>query len=182
VPCYAWSTSPLRRYTDLVNQWQILACVRHGATAALVAPFKPKDAQLFGVISAFDAIYTAYNQFQNGLERYWTLRYVQQEDITEITATLIKDGLVRADTLPLVLPVMGADGMERGTALRIKLGAADLMTLEISGTVLERLDAQAHAQGADEDADEDLPATGVTLAIDLQDDPSETPAAEPSAS
>ena len=182
VPCYAWSTSPLRRYTDLVNQWQIMACVRHGATAALVAPFKPKDAQLFGVISAFDATYTAYNQFQNGLERYWTLRYVQQEDITEITATLIKDGLVRADTLPLVLPVMGADGMERGTALRIKLGAADLMTLEISGTVLERLDAQAHAQGADEDADEDLPATGVTLAIDLQDDPSETPAAEPSAS
>ena len=182
VPCYAWSTSPLRRYTDLVNQWQIMACVRHGATAALVAPFKPKDAQLFGVISAFDATYTAYNQFQNGLERYWTLRYVQQEGITEITATLIKDGLVRADTLPLVLPVMGADGMERGTALRIKLGTADLMTLEISGTVLERLDTQAGAETSDDETEEDLPATGVTLAIDLQDDPTETPAGEPGAS
>jgi exoribonuclease-2 len=41
VPCYAWSTSPLRRYTDLVNQWQIIACARHGKTAALAAPFKP---------------------------------------------------------------------------------------------------------------------------------------------
>ena len=24
VACYAWSTSPLRRYTDLVNQWQLV--------------------------------------------------------------------------------------------------------------------------------------------------------------
>ena len=30
---YAWSTSPLRRYPDLVNQWQILACIAHGVTA-----------------------------------------------------------------------------------------------------------------------------------------------------
>jgi len=28
------STSPLRRYTDLVNQWQIIAAARHGRTAA----------------------------------------------------------------------------------------------------------------------------------------------------
>jgi exoribonuclease R len=41
---YAWSTSPLRRYTDLVNQWQILACAEHGVTAPLVAHFKQKDA------------------------------------------------------------------------------------------------------------------------------------------
>ncbi|MBP6852774.1 MAG: RNB domain-containing ribonuclease, partial [Rhodoferax sp.] len=51
VRCYAWSTSPLRRYTDLVNQWQIIACARHGKTAALAAPFKPKDAELFSIIS-----------------------------------------------------------------------------------------------------------------------------------
>ena len=48
---YAWSTSPLRRYTDLVNQWQIIAAARHGRTAALAAPFKPKDAALFSIIS-----------------------------------------------------------------------------------------------------------------------------------
>jgi exoribonuclease-2 len=47
VPQYAWATSPLRRYVDLVNQWQIIACARHGRTAALVAPFKPKDARCF---------------------------------------------------------------------------------------------------------------------------------------
>lgn len=42
VKSYAWATSPLRRYVDLVNQWQIIACARHGKTAALAAPFKPR--------------------------------------------------------------------------------------------------------------------------------------------
>jgi exoribonuclease-2 len=57
VKSYAWSTSPLRRYTDLVNQWQIIAAARHGKTAALAAPFKPKDADLFSILSGFDAAY-----------------------------------------------------------------------------------------------------------------------------
>ena len=70
-------TSPLRRYVDLVNQWQIIACARHGRTAALAAPFKPKDAALFSIISAFDAAYAAYNDFQQAIERYWTLRWLR---------------------------------------------------------------------------------------------------------
>ncbi|MGS0759037.1 RNB domain-containing ribonuclease, partial [Roseateles sp. GG27B] len=77
----------LRRYVDLVNQWQIIACAKHGRTAALVAPFKPKDAQLFSIISGFDAAYAAYNGFQNGIERFWTLRYLVQNQITELTAS-----------------------------------------------------------------------------------------------
>ena len=28
VSCYAWMTSPLRRYVDLLNQWQLVAAVR----------------------------------------------------------------------------------------------------------------------------------------------------------
>ena len=74
VKSYAWSTSPLRRYTDLVNQWQIIAAARHGKTAALAAPFKPKDADLFSIISGFDAAYSAYNGYQGGMERFWTLQ------------------------------------------------------------------------------------------------------------
>jgi exoribonuclease-2 len=88
VKSYAWSTSPLRRYTDLVNQWQIIACARHGKTAALAAPFKPKDAELFSIISAFDAAYSAYNGYQAGMERFWTLKYLEQQGITELTATV----------------------------------------------------------------------------------------------
>ncbi|NBO77634.1 MAG: RNB domain-containing ribonuclease, partial [Betaproteobacteria bacterium] len=99
---YTWASSPLRRYVDLVNQWQIIACARHGRTAALAAPFKPKDAQLFSVVSSFDAAYTAYADFQRGIERYWTLRWLQQNEVTEVPATVLKDGLVRAEELPLM--------------------------------------------------------------------------------
>ena len=97
VKSYAWSTSPLRRYTDLVNQWQIIACARHGKTAALAAPFKPKDADLFSIISGFDAAYSAYNGYQGGMERFWTLKYLQQQASPNSSATVFKDNMVRAD-------------------------------------------------------------------------------------
>ncbi len=171
VKSYAWSTSPLRRYTDLVNQWQIIAAARHGRTAALAAPFKPKDAELFSIISAFDAAYTAYNAHQAGMERFWTLRHLQQAALTELTATVIKDGLVRADTLPLVLPVMGADGLPRGARVRVRLGHIDEITLDVHGTVTERLDdAAAVAEPEDsEDAESEAAAGPLTISVDLDD-------------
>jgi exoribonuclease-2 len=167
VPAYAWSTSPLRRYTDLVNQWQIIACVRHGKTAALAAPFRPKDAQLFAVISAFDAAYGAYNQFQNGMERYWTLHYLQQHAITELTATVIKDNLVRADELPLVLAVLGAEGLARGSQVRVRLGAIDDISLDVGGTVIERLEAPALSEEALEAEAEEDAELAAPLAIQM---------------
>ncbi|MCB4363743.1 RNB domain-containing ribonuclease [Hydrogenophaga taeniospiralis] len=173
VKSYAWSTSPLRRYVDMVNQWQIIACARHGKTAALAAPFKPKDANLFAIISSFDAAYTAYNGFQNGMERYWTLKHLQQAGISELTATLIKDNLVRADSLPLVLPVLGTEGLPRGAHVRVRLGDIDEMTLEVGGTVIERLDLpvdEVSDDSADEgDGDEGDLVAPLALAIDLDD-------------
>ena len=40
VDCYAWSSSPLRRYCDLLNQWQLLAC------CARSTPLPAKSADL----------------------------------------------------------------------------------------------------------------------------------------
>ncbi|MDP4301699.1 ribonuclease catalytic domain-containing protein [Leptothrix discophora] len=182
---YTWATSPLRRYVDLVNQWQIIACARHGSTAALAAPFKPKDTTLLAVISGFDAAYTAYNGFQNGMERYWTLRWLQQSGTTEITATAMKDGLVRADNLPLVLRAVGAESLPRGAHVRVRLGEPDLLTLDIGGSVVARLDdvpADADAAPGDDEADaeEGAAAAPLALAIDLADgDDAEAPAAAP---
>src|SRR5690606_21143152 len=67
VPHYAWCTSPLRRYVDLINQSQIIAAAQHGISARLVAPFKPKDADLFAIIGAFESQYTLWGEFQNRL-------------------------------------------------------------------------------------------------------------------
>ncbi|WP_424859820.1 MULTISPECIES: ribonuclease catalytic domain-containing protein [unclassified Tepidimonas] len=172
VPCYAWSTSPLRRYTDLVNQWQLIACARHGATAALAAPFKPKDAALMAIISAFDAAYTAYAQFQSSMERYWTLRYLRQHGITELEAAFLKDNLVRAETLPLVFAVLGTDGLQRGERVRVRLGAIDELTLEVTGTVIERLgDTEPVAEVEDtlEGEPDDALAAPLTIAVAVDD-------------
>lgn len=170
VKSYAWSTSPLRRYTDLVNQWQIIACARHGKTAALVAPFKPKDADLFSIISSFDAAYSAYNGYQGAMERLWTLRYVQQHGLTELVATLFKENMVRADDIPLVLPVLGAQGLPRGAKLRIKLGEIDLITLDVHGTVLERLDTVAAEESAENAEEDDEEVAGpIAIAVDVSD-------------
>ncbi len=175
VKSYAWSTSPLRRYTDLVNQWQIIAAARHGRTAALAAPFKPKDAELFSIISSFDAAYTAYNAHQAGMERFWTLKYLEQEGVDEVVGTLIKEGLVRADDLPLVVPVLGGHELARGARLRVKLGDVDPITLDVKGTVLQRLDAAPAAVEAEEEAEDEPVAGPIAIAVDVEDT-GETPA------
>jgi len=168
VKSYAWSSSPLRRYVDLVNQWQIIACARHGKTAALAAPFKPKDAELFSIISGFDAAYSAYNSFQNAMERFWVLKYVQQQGITDVEATLFKDNLVRADHLPLVLAAAGVQSLPRGARVRVRLGDIDLVALDIHGTVTERLDAEPGAD-VEDDLDEDTVAGPIAIAVDVND-------------
>ncbi len=184
VKSYAWATSPLRRYVDLVNQWQIIACVRHGKTAALAAPFKPKDADLFSIISSFDAAYSAYNGYQAGMERFWTLQYLRQNAITELDATVLKEGpggsfLVRADSLPLVLPVLGAQGLPRGARVRVKLGEIDDITLDVNGTLLARLDdaAQEAAPDAEGEDDEEATAGPIAIAVDVNEAEAPAPAA-----
>lgn len=183
VKSYAWATSPLRRYVDLVNQWQIIACARHGKTAALAAPFKPKDAELFGIISSFDGAYSAYNGYQAGMERFWTLKYLQQNAITELTATVIKEGmggglLVRADDLPLVFPVLGVTGLPRGAHVRVRLGEIDEIALDVSGTLIERLDSDAAAADDGAEDDEEAVAGPIAIAVDMNETDG-TPAADP---
>jgi exoribonuclease II len=172
---YVWATSPLRRYTDLVNQWQIIACARHGRTAALAAPFKPKDATLFSVISSFDAAYSAYNDFQNGIERYWTIQHLAQNHTSELDAVVMKDGLVRADKLPLVFKALGCETLPRGAKVRVRITGSDALTLEVHANLIARLDAEAATTGDEqegeegEEADEQASATPLALAIDVNE-------------
>jgi exoribonuclease-2 len=180
---YTWATSPLRRYVDLVNQWQIIACARNGRTAALVAPFKPKDAELFAVISNFDTAYSAYNGFQSSLERYWTLKYLGQQGITELDCAVMMNGLVRADTLPLVFNAIGADKLPRHAKVRVRVTGVDELTLDVHASVIARLDEatsdanQDAGQSEDEDDSEVLDNAGpLSLAIDVTD--ADAPAAD----
>lgn len=124
---YAWTSSPLRRYVDLVNQRQLLAHVR-GDTPAHQA----SGPELQAVIRDFETAYEAYNEFQRQMERYWTLRYLLQENITEATATVIREHLVRFDGLPLVTPVAALPELAPGTRVRLTIRSVDLLTLELA--------------------------------------------------
>ena len=184
---YTWATSPLRRYVDLVNQWQIIACARHGRTAALAAPFKPKDAALFSVISAFDAAYAEYNGFQSGIERYWTLQYLAQNGIAELDAAVMKDGLVRADTLPLVFRALGTESLPRGARVRVRITGCDLLTLDLHANLASRLDDPTttadDATVEEVEADDAGASAGpLTIAIDVSAEGTEPEAAPAAAS
>ena len=139
VPQYAWSTSPLRRYVDLINQGQIIAAAQHGVSARLVAPFKPKEADLFAIIGAFDAQYSAWGEFQSTMERYWCLRWLQQQQISEVTATVLREDLVRFDCAPLVTRIAGLPELERGANIRLAITGYDELSLDVQCRLTEIL-------------------------------------------
>lgn len=158
VPQYAWCTSPLRRYVDLVNQWQLIAAVEHGVSARLVAPFKPRDPDLFAIIGAFDAQYAAWSEFQNGMERYWCLRWLQQQGITRTTAHVLRDDLVRLAHAPMVTRVGGMPSLGRGTEVEVEIMGVDELTLEPDMRFIGQV---AGAEAASEDTLEEPPEPSV---------------------
>ncbi|MGC9163659.1 MAG: ribonuclease catalytic domain-containing protein, partial [Thiomonas sp.] len=183
VPQYAWCTSPLRRYVDLLNQSQLIACARFGKTALLQAPFKPRDPLLFAIVESFEDTYKAYATHQSALERYWTLRYLAQQELSTFEATVLRDGAVRVDGLPLVFTAVGAQDLPRNTRVRVQITGTDLITLEVFGRVLCQLDAPPPAATADsdaepeEDGEEDAVVLAAPISVDL--DSEDAPAAEP---
>lgn len=131
---YAWSSSPLRRYVDLVNQRQILSLVQEAAPT-----YGPRNDFLFATVRDFELTYDAYADFQRRMERYWCLRWLVQENITEITANVIRDDLARLQGLPLVVKASSLPPLPADTQVRFTLSNIDLLALEFhaeyAGTV-----------------------------------------------
>ena len=121
---YMWSSSPLRRYVDLVNQRQIIQLL-----AKAPPVYAKNDNALFAVLSNFDTAYTAYNEFQRQMERYWCLRWLQQEKIQHIEATLIRENLVRFIGIPLVGRFPSIPELPANTLVTLEIGEIDLLAL-----------------------------------------------------
>lgn len=138
VECYAWSSSPLRRYCDLVNQWQLVACLREEAP-----PFTAKSAEFLAALRDFELTYAAYAEFQRGMERYWCLRWLLQEDEREPAAVVLKENLVRLERIPLVLRVMGLPTQERGARVKLVIDGVDLLDAEARARCVELLAVEA---------------------------------------
>jgi exoribonuclease-2 len=124
---YTWSTSPLRRYVDLLNQRQILAVACEEAP-----PHAGNDPMLFAAVRDFELAYDAYNEFQRGMERYWCLRWMKQENIQEIDATVWRENLIRLDGLPFVAKVIGAPTLNPGERIRVAVAEIDLLDVDLT--------------------------------------------------
>ena len=145
VACYAWSTSPLRRYADLINQWQLIA-----ALTAKTAPFAPRSAELFAAMRDFDLTYAGYADFQRRMERYWCLRWLQQTDTSRFEGTLMRHvPNVRVDGLPLVVAVPSAPELPPGSRISLTLADPDLLDLSIQTRFESVLSADAADTGED---------------------------------
>ena len=136
VSCYAWSTSPLRRYVDLVNQRQILA-----AAVGEIPPHTASDPLLFAAVRDFELAYDAYNDYQRRMERYWCLRWIQQEGLTELDATAWRENLIRLDGMPFVARITGAPTLNPGDRVRVALSDIDLLDIDLTCRYLEPHDA-----------------------------------------
>jgi exoribonuclease II len=119
---YAWSSSPLRRYVDLVNQRQLVATLRGDAP-----PYPPKSADLLAVLRDFESTYAAYDEFQRGMEHYWCLRWLLQENVAVAPADVIREGLVRFADIPLVTRVVDLPDLAQGTRVMVEIAAIDLV-------------------------------------------------------
>ncbi len=117
---YAWASSPLRRYVDLINQRQLLALF-----AGRPAPYKAGDEALLAALREFELAYDAYAEFQRNMERYWCLRWIEQENANTLDATVLRDTLVRCDRLPLVLRVPSLHDVRTGDTVRLTVSRLD---------------------------------------------------------
>ena len=131
---YAWSSSPLRRYVDLVNQRQLLSVVREEAPV-----YPPRSELLFATVRDFELAYDAYAEFQRKMERYWCLRWLAQENREEMTARLIRDDLVRFDEIPFITRMAGLPPLAPGTALRLAIAERDELAVELRAELKEIL-------------------------------------------
>ncbi|MEW6314193.1 MAG: ribonuclease catalytic domain-containing protein [Pseudomonadota bacterium] len=138
---YLWSSSPLRRYADLVNQRQLVALLTHDPP-----PYQRNSADLLAAMRDFEVTYDAYLEFQRHMERYWCLRWLLQEQVSLIGATVIKENLVKLDHLPVLLRVASLPPeVPAGGRVELAPGEIDLLELGLECRYVRRLDAEGVA-------------------------------------
>jgi exoribonuclease-2 len=134
VDCYAWSSSPLRRYTDLVNQWQIVAVILGSSPA-----FAPRSTDLLEAMRDFELAYAEYLEFQRRNERYWCVRWLRQNNVHTTEAIVLRDNLVRLIDIPLIFKVPSLPPHLPGSKISLTITGSDLIDVEVDARYLTTL-------------------------------------------
>ncbi len=144
--CYAWMSSPLRRYVDLVNQWQLVA-----ALSAKKPPFARSSEVLLAALRAFEVTHARYDEYQRIMENYWCLRWLLQEAVAEASVVVVRENLVRFEELPLAARVPSLPALAAGTRVRVAVESVDLLERTVTCVYRETLPP---GSGVPADADE----------------------------
>ena len=124
---YMWSSSPLRRYVDMLNQRQIIAMLRDEEPA-----YPKNDPVLYTTMRDFDTMYGIYGEFQKSMERYWCLRWLQQEKIEQTEAIVLRENLVKLPDIPLVFRVPSLpESLLANTRVQLDIVSIDLLDLNL---------------------------------------------------
>jgi exoribonuclease-2 len=122
IACYAWMSSPLRRYVDLVNQWQLAASL-----LGRRPPFTRTSEGLLTAMRAFEITYARYDEHQRVMETYWSLRWLMQEGREDVQGSVIRENLVRLEGMPMVIRVSSLPELSSGTRVRLTVRGIDLI-------------------------------------------------------
>ncbi len=151
VPQYAWCTSPLRRYVDLVNQRQLISAVM-----GREAVYRPSDTDLFSIVSNFTMTYTAYGEFQRKMERYWSLRWLEQEKCETLEAVVVKGELIRIEGLPFTQRMPGLPELPRGQKILLDIHGMDYVDVLLDASLREVLNETDEEALDDEELDAEV--------------------------
>jgi exoribonuclease-2 len=146
---YAWSTSPLRRAVDLINQRQIIS------VAQTTSPAYPHNSDALTThMRNFELTYKAYSEFQIRMERYWCLQYLIQENLQEVHATVWRENLVRLDNLPYMTKVYGLPELKTGTRVSLQVQEIDTLLMELRTKFIQVLEDEPALVDVNLDEDE----------------------------
>lgn len=128
---YLWATSPLRRYADLVNQRQLLAL-----STRQRPPYSTEESDLHAVIAGFDARYDAYGSYQDRMERYWAMRWVEQGGERRHLVVALREQRVRFIHAPLLFALADLPEGFAGRRLWIEVLRMDWVELSVEARML----------------------------------------------
>lgn len=138
---YMWSSSPLRRYVDFVNQRQIISLLNGEPPV-----YAQNDTALFTVMRDFDTAYSLYNEFQRNMERYWCLRWLLQEEARQVEAVVLRENLVKLVAIPLVGRIPSLPETPPNTRVVLEIGEIDLLDLNFNARFVSATEEVAACQ------------------------------------
>jgi len=133
---YTWTSSPLRRYVDMINQRQLIAMIRNETP-----PYTRESDDLLIAMRNFEFAHSIYGDFQRSMEHYWCLRWLLQEDIQTITAQVIRENLVKFDHMPLFMRIPSLPNLDPDSFVKLEIQHIDLLDRTLQARFIEKLES-----------------------------------------